>query len=318
VTVAVVVDEAGLAALWPEWDALWRRSGASPFLAPAWLRPWWQHFGTGRPLVAVQRDGDALMGLLPLYLCGEKLLPMGVGISDVFDALLLPDASVHKLLAAALGVALVDRCDLPELPEGAVLRDAPAPAGWRREDWAGPPCPVLPLAGCLRESIPKAMHRDLRQARNRTDRSGNWDLLRATAETLDQCLSALIRLHTARWTDRGEAGVLADDDVLGFHRSAAPGLHGAGLLRLGVLRLRGQVAAVIHALLNRDRILFYLSGIDPAFRFESPGTILLGSMLEEAIAEGRREADFLRGGEAYKYAWGAQDRFNAGRSFVRG
>ena len=77
------------------------------------------------------------------------------------------------------------------------------------------------------------------------------------------------------------------------------------------------MAAAVHALLGSDRILFYLSGFDPAFRFESPGTILLGAMLEQAIAEGRREANFLRGAEAYKYAWGARDRFNAGRSFVR-
>ena len=66
-----------------------------------------------------------------------------------------------------------------------------------------------------------------------------------------------------------------------------------------------------------DSDFFYLSGFDPGFAFESPGTILLAHMIEEAAREGRSEVHFLRGGEAYKYAWGGVDRMNAGRSFVR-
>ena len=34
-------------------------------------------------------------------------------------------------------------------------------------------------------------------------------------------------------------------------------------------------------------------------------------MIDAALAEGRREIHFLRGDEAYKYAWGARDRMNA-------
>ena len=73
----------------------------------------------------------------------------------------------------------------------------------------------------------------------------------------------------------------------------------------------GAVAAACYALLaGRERILFYLSGFDAEWSFVSPGTLLLAAMLEEAIAEGRREADFLRGREGYKYAWGGVDRVN--------
>ncbi len=316
-TPALVTGEAELAAFWPEWEALWRRADASPFLAPAWLRPWWAHFGTGRPAIVTLRDGGTLAGLLPLYRLGDKLLPMGVGISDSFDALLLPGVPAAPLLAAALDEAAPDRCDLPELPDGAALRTLAAPPGWIRECWDGSPCPVLPLDGALEHSVPKGMLRDLRQARNRAARAGGWTVTPAKRDTLGASLDMLIRLHGTRWAGRGEAGVFADADVIGFHRDAAPSLLDANLLRLAVIRLRGEVAAVIHALLSPGRILFYLSGFDPAHRFESPGTILLGAMLEEAIAEGRREADFLRGGESYKYAWGARDRFNAGRSFRR-
>ena len=103
---------------------------------------------------------------------------------------------------------------------------------------------------------------------------------------------------------------LADPRVLSFHADAGPLLLEAGLLRLQVLRLGDAIAAAVLALLGPGRILFYLSGYDAARAYESPGTLLVGAMLEEAVREGRREAHFLRGGEAYKYAWGAVDRPN--------
>ena len=139
----------------------------------------------------------------------------------------------------------------------------------------------------------------------------------ARAETLDVSLGTLIQLHQRRWVTQGETGVLGDAAVLAFWQDAAPGLMAAGLMRLQLLRVGGVVAAAILALLAPGRIFFYLSGYDVAQSFVSPGTLLLGAMLEEAIAEGRSEAHFLRGQESYKYAWGAVDRRNySGRSSV--
>ena len=140
-------------------------------------------------------------------------------------------------------------------------------------------------------------------------------------ERLPACLKTLFALHEARWQRGGaqpsQPGVLADATVQAFHISSAPALLAAGVLRLELLHLNGRTAAAIYALVNDARIFFYLSGFDPDYRFESPGTILLGHMIEEACDEGLRAADFLRGGEAYKYAWGGVDRINLGRSFVR-
>ena len=94
--VDVITNEGALAALRPEWDALWRETPcATPFQSTAWLLSWWRQFGTGRPRVAVLRGDGRLVGLLPLYILDEgserKLLPLGAGITDYFDALLEPD-----------------------------------------------------------------------------------------------------------------------------------------------------------------------------------------------------------------------------------
>lgn len=312
------------AALWelaPEWEALWRRvPDASPFAAPAWLVPWWRHFGTSAPRVAVQRCAGRLTGVLPLYRLDErsvcKLLPIGAGISDHLDALLEPGVAAGPLLQAALDRARMDGmdvCDLINVPPGSALHGI-SPAGWRMTWGTGEPCPVLALprsAADLVNVVPGKTLRKLRMNRNRASRAGGWTIETASPETVHSLLGHLVRLHQARWTTQGEAGVFADPALLAFHNEAAPALLRAGILRLQVLRLGDAVAAACYTLLaGTRRILFYLSGFDAGHAFVSPGSLLLAGMIEQAIAEGRHEADFLLGNEGYKAAWGAIDRSN--------
>lgn len=128
----------------------------------------------------------------------------------------------------------------------------------------------------------------------------------------------LVALHRARWTARGEPdGVLADPRVIAFHEQAIPDLLQAGVLRLHALRFGAEIVAVIFALAAKGRLFFYLSGFDEAHAFESPDTILLGRVLQSALEVGRREMHFLRCGEGYKFAWGADARRNLCRSFTR-
>lgn len=311
----LVRDDAALHALRPEWEALWRRvPGASPFQHPDWLLPWWRQFGTGQPRVGCLHEGERLTGVLPLYVLDEgapRLLPIGAGTSDHLDALLEPGVPVSVLLHCLLDEGYP--CDLIEMPPGAALLNLSAPADWRatwRDDSLCPALALPPTIEALGDAIPVRTLRKLRMNRNRAERAGGAPIETATADTLAPLLSELIRLHQARWTAAGEAGSFADPRVAAHLAESAPALLAAGLLRLQAVRLEGEVAASVLALLAPGRILFYLSGYNAARAFESPGTLLLGAMLEEAVREGRREADFLRGGEAYKYAWGGTDRRN--------
>lgn len=303
-TVEVLDSVEALRGLAPEWDALWRRAGRSAFQSPRWLLPWWQAFGNAAPRVAVLRTGGELRGVLPAYVLAEgeaKLLPIGAGTTDYLDVL---GEGAMPMLQALLDRATLDGvvcCDLMEVPPGSALRGAAVP------DWQGvwaeaDACPVLRLG-----DEPAGIRRKLRMNRNRAERAGGWEVEAAGVEGLE----ALMALHQRRWAAEGEPGVLADPAILAFHRMAAPGLLEGGLLRLNVLRLAGQVVAAVYALLAPGRIEFYLSGYDTAHSFVSPGTLLLGAMLDQAAAEGRTEAHFLRGQESYKYAWGATDRRNA-------
>jgi len=307
----LLTTDAAMYALAPEWAELWSRTNATPFQHPAWLLPWWSAFGTGLQRVAILRDGDRLIGVLPLYerLDEAKLFPMGAGITDYQDVLLDPLAppdAAEMLLATALRDTALP-AHLIDLPPWSPLRDC----GTDRNSTLSPadPCPVLDPTRISARQL-----RKLRMSRDRANRAGGATIQIATPATAVRMFADLSDLYALRWRERGEGGVLADPAVAAFHAAALPGLMAAGLLWLCALSLNGRVAAVIYALCDRDRILFHLSGQDELRAFESPGTLLLGWMLEHA---GGREAHFLRGAEAYKYAWGAIDTFNAQRVLTR-
>src|SRR5581483_4230358 len=120
----VVRDPERLAALAPEWWALWARAPtATPFQSPAWLLPWWRHFSPGRLMSIAVWQHQRLVALAPLYLeenpGGARLLPLGISLSDYLDLLLDPDASAPAAAALAERLAAERaawrRCDLEEL-----------------------------------------------------------------------------------------------------------------------------------------------------------------------------------------------------------
>lgn len=326
--IACIGTEAEMRGLVPEWKALWRRvPGATPFQSPSWLMAWWRQFGTGAPRVLIARAGEGLIGVLPLYLLREpglrKLLPIGIGLSDYIDALVDPawPEIGGAMLASIADIPDWDECHLPDLPAGGVLHGAPGPAGLAEQRGDSGPCPVLMLpdsAAALDTAVPRKTLRDLRQAASRAAAAGGVRIETADIGTLASMLDDLFRLHEARWRMRGEAGVLADPAVQAFHRDAAPALGAEGMLRLYRLHIGAAVAAVCYGFAWRGRSYAYIGGFDPEMPRLSPGALILHHAIGAAIAEGCAEFDFLRGGETYKYAWGAVDRRSVARRWRRG
>lgn len=318
-----VQDAAGLARLAPAWWDLWRRCPtATPFQTPGWLLSWWRHFAPGPLLTsAAFRDGQ-LVGLFPCY--GEqgraaRLLPLGIPLSDYLDVLLdrccaeAGEALLERTLAGAWNVWSLE--ELAPEALGLGLRSAPGLADVVAEQHA---CPVLELSGPddLAGCVPARRRRQLRRARMFAERRGAVCITRLEHDAA-AFLDVLFALHAARWESRGEAGVLASGHVQSFHREALGALLAAGLARCYVLAIGGRPAAAYYGFHARDRAYAYLAGFDPAYAEESPGAIVVGHAIQEAIREGAREFHFLRGREAYKYTWGARDRWNRRRTWTR-
>jgi CelD/BcsL family acetyltransferase involved in cellulose biosynthesis len=213
--------------------------------------------------------------------------------------------------------ALADRFDIAEWPQlrpGSPLLEA-APAGWSSRTEPDTPCPATPLPSrldALGSMMSRKTLRDLRTVRKRAAEAGAHHWQEADASSLDIVFDALLRLHAARWETRQGPGVLNSPAVQAAHRTALPELLRAGLLRLQALHLNGEIVAVIYALVDPPqrparRVYLYISGFDPALDRLSPGMLLVGRALEQAVTEGFATLDFLRGQEPYKYFWGAAD-----------
>lgn len=310
--------QAELEALEPDWWQLWRRLPAgSPFQSPAWLLSWWRAFHPGRLLTVAAFHEGLLVGLAPLYLeqheSGARLLPLGISLSDTFDFLVDPrlEGQVLAAFGGALGRARhawTELC-IPELPPDAV-------AAGLRPDFAtttvssASACPALEIAGESGLSrIPASQRRKLQMARHRVAREAGR-LIDKSELSADEWWHSLRRLHTSRWTSRGEAGVLSDETASHFHRTALAALQAQRLTRMYGLLIRGNIVGVYYGFLHRETAYAYLGGFDPDAAYFSPGTVLIGHAISQASLEGARRLDFLRGREPYKYRWGAIDQLN--------
>ena len=159
----------------------------------------------------------------------------------------------------------------------------------------------------LQRLIPRPRWRSLKAARKKIQQLGEVRVEVATPENFDHLLAVLFRLHSRRWSELGMSGVLAGPEVQRFHQRVAPTLLEKGVLRLYALRLQDRLLAALYALFEKDVVYCYLQGFDPEFADFSPGAQILAAVIEDAVRQHKRAIDFLRGREAYKYSWGAQD-----------
>ena len=324
-----VRDETELAALAPEWWQLWQRApAATPFQSPAWLIPWWRAFKPGALLAAAVRMGGRLTGLAPFYVEHSpdraRILALGISISDYQDVLV--EEGMEEPVLAAIANAYAgapepwDEWEMTELAPGASALAMPVPAGCTASAGTAAVCPVLGGLDAVdvpASALPSGTRRKLRMLGHRIRRHGNARILSAADRDLEWWLRELWRLHEARWRSVGQPGLLGDRRLEAFHRQALPELMSRKLLRLHALVLGDTVAGIYYGFHHGRSAYAYLGGFDPSLAYYSPGTFLVGHAIRQAAAEGAHDLHFLRGGEAYKYAWGATDRWNSRRVLRR-
>jgi CelD/BcsL family acetyltransferase involved in cellulose biosynthesis len=183
-------------------------------------------------------------------------------------------------------------------------------------------CPVVDLAGDWHTQLGRLDKKDRHEVRRklrRAERAGPLELryLPLDAASADR----FIRLHQARW---GSAGLFADGEDgersrLFLRRlaelEAAEGP--AARFHLAELLAGDQPIYALAGFASGGVCYFYNAGMDPDARDLSPGIVGTATYLRDRIERGDRAFDFLRGDEAYKYAWGATDTHLARLTLVR-
>jgi CelD/BcsL family acetyltransferase involved in cellulose biosynthesis len=118
-------------------------------------------------------------------------------------------------------------------------------------------------------------------------------------------VDALFELHHANRDERGRTSSLDGDLRALLHACARRD----GIA--GVVAAKGdEVVGVLLGFPWRDWFGAYQSGWDTTYAHDSIGSVLLACAIRGAAAHGTRTFDFLRGGEAYKYRFGAERAYD--------
>lgn len=297
------------------WKMLWSEDrNATPFQHPDWLLPWWNQFGQQELRAITVSQAGKIIALLPFYVLHKRhsnerqLMLLGVGTTDYLDGLFAPECTLEHIIK---GLALLHwQKDWSVLyagqlrPQSLLFQAMLQMKNLQRFD--GQSCSQTRAAAI--SELPSKIRRNVMYYRNRARRLGTLELHVADESNWSAFFNALVRLHTARWEDQGESGVLADPRVLAWHREALPLLQASGMLRLCALQLNGEIVAVLYSLVDppghSERTQYvYLSAHSVEHPDLRAGTLLLGLAMELVAKEGVKTVDMLRGEESYKQIW---------------
>jgi CelD/BcsL family acetyltransferase involved in cellulose biosynthesis len=305
----------------PAWEELFRSDPeASPFTSPGGARAWTKSWlGSGRPwIIAVREDGQ-LTGLAPFVISrrGPFRTLSQLGGHPQRDVLALPDARQQAVEAVAAEVVrrrgewdlLAVNCFPGDSRlVASLLRQGLHSHCRRRASYPG-----LALPETFDEylaALPRKRRKDLRRHLRRIE-EGVLEVRQVHgADAIAASVARWQELKVTWWDTRG-ARIHADQRggrFAGFLNDVMSELVPAGLAEIWELHHSGNVVGVEMSLLDRRTFYSWEGGYDPAVAHLGPGKVAIGEAIRVAIAGGRRYFDLMRGGQDYKYWYGACDR----------
>jgi CelD/BcsL family acetyltransferase involved in cellulose biosynthesis len=156
------------------------------------------------------------------------------------------------------------------------------------------------------QSLGKKERHELRRKLRRFESAPGTSFRWANDADRPAVLDRFFALHRL---SKGDKAAFMTDAAEAFFRDLADALAIAGWLRLGVLRAYDQDAAVLFAFAYGDTLALYNAAFDPALGSLSLGIAGHAFAVRDAIAQGFKVYDLLRGDEPYKYDLGAVDRW---------
>ena len=300
------------------------------FLTWEWLYTWAKHYLGGNQLriILVYKGNDQLVGIAPFYI--QRVTKYGLchlremqflGTQEVCSSYLdviVPEKYKKDVLYHMYqhlhgdARALWDILTLSEIPAESSTIDLwdgfIEKAGKVLEIVGITGCPVIKLSSSIEDflaGISRNERYNLQRKHKRLEQAGHVTYDRASSvQDVEKRMETLISLHQMRWKRKGNGGAFGSQLFISFHREVALVLAKKGMVHLDFLLLDGETLAGVYGYRYNGRYSFYLPGFNPTLLPQaSPGILLLFHCIKEAIREGNKEFDLLRGTADYKMAW---------------
>ncbi len=310
-----------------DWEDLLIQSGnKSLFMTWIWLTTWWEVYGADHELwwLNVKDNDGSLMGSAPLYLRRHRnglILPhrelrfIGTGAPvspEHLDILAAPGKSA--IVLPAINDFLSEQAEdwdvllLTDLTDkegsGTALELRPV------EDQF-PMAPYIPLPASWEEyfkSLGKWLRRTITRQRNKQTREMemSFQVWSPKQESFESAFTKFEKLYALRKESmKVENKFEVSAGYRKFHRLLAFRFSAKGWLNLAFLKIGTREVACEYTFKYRDALYSYQSGFDPEFGKNNVFKVLRSYVIENAIQQGVKEFDLLRGEEAYKYDWKA-------------
>jgi CelD/BcsL family acetyltransferase involved in cellulose biosynthesis len=156
------------------------------------------------------------------------------------------------------------------------------------------------------ELLSRKDRHELRRKLRRLETEANWRWY--SLRDVDQVTSRLDDFFTLMRLSRPDKAEFLTPLREQFFRNMAQRTAQHDLLQLSFMEVDGKPVAASICFDYGPARLLYNSGNNPEYGYFSVGLLLHALCLREAIEQGKKYFDFLRGAEPYKYHLGGQDR----------
>lgn len=326
IAVEEVSSVEGLEGLRDAWEEAQARSAPdNVFLTFDWALAWWRHFGAGRRLrVLVLRDGGRPSVILPLWegplwrrwAPFRKIQLLGTGLSDRLDLLLSEDPegsaerALRHLLARPVRWDVLDLRDMPEdSPTVPAIRSAADRLGLECEVSVDSEAPYLAIESDWETFFATRFGRRWRKTLRHNARrlEAECGPVSTTFDAVPDGSGLLSRLaampQDGQYHGADRRSIFGSGPKRAFFEEIAERFSRRGWLRVGMLELRGEVAAFRFAFRYGGKYFDYFTGFHRDYAKVSAGAVLLAQVIEDCFRNGVREVDFLRGAEPWKDVW---------------
>lgn len=312
-------------ALAAEWGELVNHTHQNtPFITYEFQRAWWDHLGGGEwqdvelYILTGRDDEGRLRGIAPLFRTGETLHLIGTHeIADFLDFIAAPQ-DLPAFLEAALD-HLADQPDwrtldlynlLDSSASQGILSGLAEQRGWSVAHETLQPSPYLPIPASLDAYIDTLDSKQAHELRRKLRRAAkNPEPVSLEIVSDKEVLSAALDDFFALMTQEADKASFLSVPMRAQMEGIAHAAFAGGWLQLAFLKVRDVRAAGYMNFDYDGRVWGYNAGFNNAYASLSPGWLIMAELVRWCAQHGRTVFDFMRGGEEYKYRFGAVDRF---------
>lgn len=161
----------------------------------------------------------------------------------------------------------------------------------------------------LQDTVSSNTRQKIRRFLRKIENSAEFGITNVNGENLERHIEIITGFWRTSWESR--KGVKECNLILRSMALELRQLFEHNCLHLPVLWQQGKPLGAIANLVdvNKKTILFLVGGRDETFKKFPSGFVLHADAIRDAIENGFKTYDFLMGNEAYKYSFGAQERY---------